>query len=102
MLRSAFSGWTRSRFPFARLEQLSAKDMKITIVLGAFLPVPPIMGGAVEKAWFGLAQEFATRGHDVVVISRAVAQLPPEELVDRVRHIRVRGFDTPRSLVWLK
>jgi len=23
--------------------------MKITIVLGAFLPVPPVMGGAIEK-----------------------------------------------------
>jgi hypothetical protein len=30
--------------------------MKITIVLGAFLPVPPVMGGAVEKSWFALAR----------------------------------------------
>ena len=76
--------------------------MKITIVLGAFLPVPPIMGGAVEKAWFTLAQEFGRRGHEVVVVSRAVAQFPREEILDGVRHIRVRGFDTPCSLVWLK
>ena len=76
--------------------------MKITIVLGAFLPVPPIMGGAVEKAWFTLAQEFARRGHEVVVVSRAVAQFPRKEILDGVRHIRVRGFDTPRSLLWLK
>ena len=40
--------------------------MKITIVLGAFFPVPPIKGGAVEKIWFALGQEFARRGHDVV------------------------------------
>jgi glycosyltransferase involved in cell wall biosynthesis len=76
--------------------------MKITIVLGAFLPVPPIMGGAIEKAWFTLAQEFVRRGHEVVVVSRAVAQFPREEILDGVRHIRVRGFDTPRSLLWLK
>ena len=76
--------------------------MKITIVLGAFLPVPPIMGGAVEKAWFTLAQEFVRRGHEVVVVSRAVAQFPREEILDGVRHIRVRGFDTPGSLLWLK
>lgn len=76
--------------------------MKITIVLGAFLPVPPIMGGAVEKVWFTLAQEFARRGHEVVVISRAVAQFLREEILDGVRHIRVRGFDTPRSLLRLK
>jgi glycosyltransferase involved in cell wall biosynthesis len=76
--------------------------MKITIVLGAFLPVPPIMGGAVEKVWFTLAQEFARRGHEVVVVSRAVAQFLREEILDGVRHIRVRGFDTPRSLLRLK
>jgi glycosyltransferase involved in cell wall biosynthesis len=76
--------------------------MKITIVTGAFLPVPPIMGGAVEKAWFGLAQEFAGRGHAVVFVSRKIPELPREEIVDEIRHLRVAGFDTPRSLLWLK
>jgi len=76
--------------------------MKITIVLGAFLPVPPIMGGAVEKVWFSLGQEFARRGHEVVQISRAVAQFPKEEKIAGVKHRRVRGFNTPRSLIWLK
>ena len=70
--------------------------------MGAFLPVPPIMGGAVEKAWFALAQEFACRGHEVVQISRAAAGLPAEEVIAGIRHVRVRGYDTPRSLVWLK
>jgi glycosyltransferase involved in cell wall biosynthesis len=76
--------------------------MKITIVTGAFLPVPPIMGGAVEKAWFGLAQEFARRGYEVVFVSRKVRELPRKEVVDAIKHIRVRGFDTPPSLLWLK
>jgi glycosyltransferase involved in cell wall biosynthesis len=76
--------------------------MKITIVLGAFFPVPPIMGGAVEKVWFALAQELARRGHEVVQVSRAVPQFPREETIAGVRHLRVRGFDAPRSLVWLK
>jgi glycosyltransferase involved in cell wall biosynthesis len=76
--------------------------MKITIVLGAFLPVPPIMGGAVEKVWFALAREFARRGHEVVQISRAVSPFPREETTDGVKHLRVHGFDTPRSLLWLK
>ena len=76
--------------------------MKITIVLGAFLPVPPIMGGAVEKVWFALGQEFVRRGQEVVQISRAVSQFPHEEMIDGVRHLRVRGFDMPRSLFWLK
>src|SRR5205807_778782 len=77
-------------------------EMKITIVTGAFLPVPPIMGGAIEKAWYALAREFARRGHEVVFVSRKLPQLPAEEAADGVRHVRVRGFDTPRSLPWLK
>jgi glycosyltransferase involved in cell wall biosynthesis len=76
--------------------------MKITIVLGAFLPVPPVMGGAIEKSWFALAQEFVSRNHDVTIISRALPQSARYEIVDGIRHIRVRGFDTPRSLFWLK
>ena len=76
--------------------------MKITIVLGAFLPVPPVIGGAIEKSWFALAQEFVSRNHDVTIISRALPQSARYEIVDGVRHVRVRGFDTPRSLLWLK
>lgn len=76
--------------------------MKITIVLGAFFPVPPIKGGAVEKIWFALAQEFARRGHDVVQISRAMPEFHREEILDGVKHARVPGFDAPRSLLWLK
>lgn len=76
--------------------------MKITLVLGAFLPVPPIMGGAIEKVWFSLAKEFVRKGHEVVLISRAVAQFPFEENLEGVRCLRVRGFDMPRWIVWLK
>ena len=76
--------------------------MKITIVLGAFFPVPPTMGGGVEKVWFALAPEFVKRGHDVVMVSRKTPGLPREEVIDGVKHLRVEGFDTPRSLIWLK
>jgi glycosyltransferase involved in cell wall biosynthesis len=76
--------------------------MKITIVLGAFFPVPPTMGGGVEKVWFTLAPEFVKRGHEVVMVSRKMPNLPREEVIDGVKHLRVDGFDTPRSLVWLK
>jgi glycosyltransferase involved in cell wall biosynthesis len=37
-----------------------------------------------------------------VMISRAAGDLPREQTMDGVRHLRVRGFDTPRSLIWLK
>jgi len=76
--------------------------MKITIVLGAFFPVPPLMGGAVEKVWFALGQEFVRRGHTVVQISRAHPDLPAEETIAGVRHLRVRGAAQPRSILWLK
>src|ERR1044071_5172724 len=76
--------------------------MRITIVMGAFFPVPPIMGGAVEKVWHALAQEFARRGHAVTQISRVVNEFPSKETLSGVNHIRVKGFDTPASLLWLK
>lgn len=76
--------------------------MKITIALGAFFPVPPTMGGGVEKVWFSLAPEFAKRGHDVVMISRKISALPEQETIAGVKHVRVHGFDTPASLLWLK
>jgi glycosyltransferase involved in cell wall biosynthesis len=76
--------------------------MKITIAQGAFFPVPPLRGGAVEKIWFALGREFARRGHEVTHVSRAFGDLPREDVIGNVRNVRVRGFDTPRSLALLK
>ncbi len=76
--------------------------MKITIVLGAFFPVPPLLGGAVEKVWFALGQEFVRRGHEVLQISRTHPALPASEEIEGVRHLRVRGSAQPRSILWLK
>ncbi len=69
--------------------------MRITIVQGAFLPVPPLLGGAVEKMWHGLAPEFARAGHEVTYLSRRFPGLPDEETRDGVRHVRLPGFDAP-------
>jgi glycosyltransferase involved in cell wall biosynthesis len=76
--------------------------MKITIVQGAFLPIPPKMGGAVEKIWFSLGKAFVQRGHEVTHVSRAYPALSESEFIDGVKHVRVKGSDTPRSLVRLK
>ncbi len=73
--------------------------MRITITQGPFLPVPPILGGAVEKAWFALGREFARRGHEVTHISRAHPSLPLREVIDGVRHVRVSGFTATPSFV---
>lgn len=76
--------------------------MKVVILQGAFLPVPPLMGGAVEKMWFILGQKFSARGHEVTHISRQYNQLPREEFIHEVMHIRIAGYETPLSLVLLK
>lgn len=77
--------------------------MRITIVQGAFFPVPPRLGGAVEKIWHALGREFARHGHQVTHVSRLHGDLPARETDDvGVTHRRVRGFDTPRSLAVLK
>lgn len=76
--------------------------MRITILQGAFFPVPTLMGGAVEKVWFALGKQFARAGHTVAHISRHHPQLPPGETIEGVVHRRVRGYDTPRNLVHLK
>lgn len=71
--------------------------MRITIVQGPFLPVPPLLGGAVEKVWFALGQEFARRGHEVAHLSRAHPQLPAREVIGGVRHERFSGFASPEG-----
>ncbi len=76
--------------------------MKITIVQGAFLPVPPILGGAVEKIYFMLGQEFVNLGHEVIHISKSHQSLKNIETLNGVSHIRVKGFTTPKSLLVLK
>src|ERR1700731_4198680 len=76
--------------------------MRITIVQGAFMPVPAIFGSSVEKIWFALGQEFARQGHTVTHISRQHPSLQHEEFSEGVHHIRIPGYDSPRSLVRLK
>lgn len=76
--------------------------MKITIAQGAFLPVPPVRGGAVERVWHSLGKAFAKEGHDVLHISRQVDTLPTSNLEDGVNHLRVKGFESPQELWKLK
>lgn len=76
--------------------------MRIAILQGAFLPVPPIQGGAVEKMWFALGKEFAQNGHQVTQISKQSLDLPDSEIIDGVHHIRIKGYDMPKSGLLLK
>ena len=74
--------------------------MKITIVMGFFLPVPPVAGGAVEKSWHRLAMEFARRGHDVTLVSRRWPGWPHLEIKEGVTYLRIQGFNHTQKL-WL-
>jgi len=76
--------------------------MRIIIIQGAFLPVPAIQGGAVEKIWYRMGQEFASMGHSVIHIGKSHDQLSNEEMSNGVKYIRIPGYDTPSSLVKLK
>jgi glycosyltransferase involved in cell wall biosynthesis len=76
--------------------------MKIVILQGAFLPVPPIRGGAVEKIWYRMGQEFAKLGHEVIHISKSHPELADKETVNGVYYIRIKGYDNPSSILKLK
>jgi glycosyltransferase involved in cell wall biosynthesis len=66
--------------------------MRITIVTGAFLPLPPAACGAIEIRWQGVAEELAARGHQVTFLSRSWRGLKSEETINGVHHIRRSGF----------
>lgn len=78
------------------------RSFNITILQGAFYPVPPVRGGAVEKLWYQLGREFAAQGHRVTQISRAVPELPAVDTVAGVKHVRVTGYDQPAGALLLK
>jgi glycosyltransferase involved in cell wall biosynthesis len=74
--------------------------MRITIVSGFFLPVPPVLGGSTEKIWYRLAREFTAAGHTVTMVSRQWADWPKVEVEPggRLTHRRLRGCTHTRFL----
>lgn len=72
--------------------------MRVTIVMGFFLPMPPVAGGATEKSWHRLSAALVKLGHDVTIVSREWKTWTNDEVIDGVRYIRLRGHDHRRSL----
>ena len=76
--------------------------MKITLLQGAFLPVPPLRGGAIEKAWQALGKAFVREGHEVTHISRLCDGLPQDEKIAGVEHRRIAGAEACPGSIRLK
>lgn len=72
--------------------------MKITIVMGFFLPVPALAGGATEKIWHRLGELMAEEGHDVTIVSRRWPGLADREQIGRLTHLRLPGINHTRYL----
>ncbi len=70
--------------------------MRITIVGGPFLPMPPAPSGAVERVWQGLAEEFVRRGHAVTILCRAGPGQEAKEILRGVGYLRRGSFRSGR------
>ncbi|MCP3861298.1 MAG: hypothetical protein GY704_16725, partial [Phycisphaeraceae bacterium] len=70
--------------------------MRITIVLGPFKPPPPAPSGAIEKVWWKLAEVFASRGNEVVMIGPDHESLPRGSSIAGVEYRRLPLLDRGR------
>lgn len=73
--------------------QSVSSNVRITIVIGPFYPIPPVRGGAVEKVHFLLAGAYRDAGHEVTIVSRRYGSRPSDEVVYGIRHLRIASFD---------
>lgn len=73
--------------------------MRINIVIGPFYPIPPVLGGAIEKVHFLLAGAYRDAGHQVTIVSRCYSGFADDEVVDGIRHLRIASSDRSASLL---
>ncbi|MEM6883571.1 MAG: glycosyltransferase family 4 protein [Verrucomicrobiota bacterium] len=72
--------------------------MKINICTGPNFPVPPLQGGGMARAWYGLAHNFAEHGNKVTILARAHSQQPAQSQEGHVTIQRYGGFNQSSSL----
>lgn len=63
--------------------------------------MPPLRGGAVENIWFEPGKQFQDKRHCLCYIYCRFAGLLERELIENVRHLRVRESDPPESFLHL-
>jgi len=67
--------------------------MIISIVTGPWLPTPALQGGAVNRRWCRLAEEFAGTGHLVNIVAKQYPGQAFREQINGVNYIRHGGFE---------
>lgn len=72
--------------------------MKITIATGPTFPVPTQRGGAVQRLWEVLADEFVARGHEVTIFARSYPGQASDEVIRGIRFVRWGGYDQSTSI----
>lgn len=72
--------------------------MKINIFTGPMLPIPPVKGGAVQRRWQGVAEEFAKCHHEVTIFTRSYHGQASEQVINGVSYVRLGGFDQSNNV----
>ena len=75
------------------LLSVGKRKLKISIVLGPFLSIPPNPTGAVERRWSDVAEQFSQKGHEVTLIGKRL-----KTRTSGVRYISDRGENRCGSL----
>lgn len=63
------------------------------------MPVPPLLGGAIEKFFYAMGPVWAAKGHRVYHISRQYGDLPQAEEINGVYHRRYCSKDSSGNMI---
>ena len=69
--------------------------MKISIITGAFMPIPPYSIGAVEKLWYELGKEFE-KNNDVCFISKRCSV----QQKNNNKFIYIKGYNAKKNKIY--